>query len=108
MKRAYEQNPKADNKWLEEEYPCIVQQVKEEGGEIHWCDETVVRNDENSALGYAPKGKTPVMRLHANRKSISMVSSITNQGKVRFMLYKDAMNADIFIRFMQRLIKYAA
>ena len=107
VKRAYEQNPKAVNKWLEEEYPCIAQQVKEQEGEIHWCDETGVRNDENSARGYAPKGKTPVMRLNANRKSISMISAITNQGKVRFMVYKDAMNADLFIKFMGRLIKDA-
>ena len=104
-KRAYEQNPKAVKKWLDEEYPSIVQQAKTEGGEIHWCDETGVRNDESAGRGYAPKGKTPIMRLNANRKSISMISSITNQGKLRFMVYKDAMNADLFIKFMGRLLK---
>jgi transposase len=104
-KRAYEQNPKAVKKWLDEEYPSIAQQVKTEGAEIHWCDETGVRNDESPGRGYAPKGTTPIMRLHANRKSISMISSITNQGKVRFMVYKDAMNADLFIKFMGRLHK---
>lgn len=106
-KRAYEQNPKAVNTWLEEKYPSIVRQAKTEGAEIHWCDETGVRNDESSGRGYAPKGKTPIMRLNANRKSISMISSITNQGKLRFMVYKDAMNADLFIKFMGRLIKDA-
>jgi transposase len=106
-KRAYEQNPKAVNTWLEEKYPSIVQQAKTEGAEIHWCDETGVRNDESSGRGYAPKGKTPIMRLNANRKSISMISSITNQGKLRFMVYKDAMNADLFTKFMGRLIKDA-
>jgi len=106
-KRAYEQNPKAVNRWLEEEYPSITEQAKAEGAEIHWCDETGVRNDESSGRGYAPKGKTPIMRLNANRKSISMISSITNQGKVRFMVYKDAMNADLFIKFMGRLLKDA-
>jgi transposase len=106
-KRAYEQNPKAVKKWLEEEYPSIAQQVKNDRGEIHWCDETGVRNDESSGRGYAPKGKTPIIRLNANRKSISMISAITNQGKVRFMVYKDAMNADLFIKFMGRLLKDA-
>ncbi len=48
------------------------------------------------------------MRLNANRKSISMISSITNQGKLRFMVYKDAMNADLFTKFMGRLIKDAS
>jgi len=106
-KRAYEQNPKAVQKWLDEEYPSIVLQAKMEGAEIHWCDETGVRNDESSGRGYAPKGKTPIIRLNANRKSISMISSITNQGKLRFMVYKDAMNADLFTKFMGRLIKDA-
>src|SRR4030043_1477279 len=106
-KQAYEQNPKAVKKWLEEEYPSITQQAKAEGAEIHWCDETGVRNDETTSRGYAPKGKTPIMRLNANRKSISMISSITNQGKVRFMVYKDAMNADLLIKFMGRLLKDA-
>lgn len=106
-KRAYEQNPKAVKKWLEEEYPRIAQQVRAEGAEIHWCDETGVRNDESSGRGYAPRGKTPIMRLNANRKSVSMISAITNQGKVRFMVYKDAMNADLFIKFMGRLLKDA-
>src|SRR5512139_307280 len=104
-KRAYEQNPKAVKAWMEDEYPRIAQQARAEGAEIHWCDETGVRNDENSVRGYAPKGKTPIMRLNANRKSISMISSITNQGKVRFMVYKDAMNADLFIKFIRRLLK---
>jgi transposase len=106
-KRAYEQNPKAVNTWLEEKYPIIARKAKTEGAEIHWCDETGVRNDESSGRGYAPKGKTPIMRLNANRKSISMISSITNQGKLRFMVYKDAMNADLFIKFMGRLTKDA-
>jgi len=34
-----------------------------------------------------------------------MISAITNQGKVQFMLYSDTMNADSFIEFMQQLIK---
>jgi transposase len=106
-KQAYEQNPKAVKKWLKEEYPGIAQQAKKEAGGIHWCDETGVRNDESSGRGYAPKGRTPIIRLNANRKSISMISAITNQGKVRFMVYKDAMNAEVFIKFMKRLIKDA-
>lgn len=36
-----------------------------------------------------------------------MISTITNQGKIRFMLYKNALNADVLIRFLKRLIKNA-
>ena len=36
-----------------------------------------------------------------------MISSVTNQGKVRFMLFKDGMIAQLLIKFMKRLINDA-
>jgi transposase len=107
IRKAYEQNPARVQQWLTEQYPAITARAKQESAEINWCDETGIRNDENRAKGYAPKGKTPTIRLNANRTSMSMVSAITNQGKVRFMVYKEAMNAALMIRFMKRLIKDA-
>ncbi len=48
-----------------------------------------------------------MVRLNAKRESISLISSITNQGKVRFMTYRGAMNSRTLIRFLRRLIKDA-
>lgn len=107
LKRAYEQNPKSVQRWLDEEYPAIQERAKREGSEIHWADETGLRSDSQHGRGYAPKGKTPVIRLNAKRQSASLISSVTNQGKVRFMIYGKAMNADTLIRFFKRLIKDA-
>lgn len=106
-KRAYEQNPKAVQRWLDKEYPKIKAQAKAENGEIYWGDETGVRNDSQHERGYAPKGKTPVVRLNANRQSTNMISAITNQGTVRFKIFDGTMNADILIEFCKRLIKAA-
>lgn len=38
LRRAYEQNPKAVQQWLEEEYPAIVRRAKREKAVIHWGD----------------------------------------------------------------------
>ena len=54
---------------------------------------------------YAPRGKTPAIRLPAKPQRINLISTVTNQGKVRFMVYRDTMNAKTLIRFMRRLIK---
>lgn len=81
MKRAYEQNPKAVQRWLDDEYPEIKSRAKREGAQIYWGDETGMRNDSQHERGYAPKGKTPVLRLNANRTSTNMISAITNQGR---------------------------
>lgn len=77
-------------KWLKEEYPAISSRARREGEEINWCDETGIRNDESNVRGDAPRGRTPTVRLNARRTSMSMLSSIMNQGKVRFMICKDA------------------
>lgn len=104
-KRAYEQCPKKVQKWLDETYPAIEAQAKQEGAEIHWGDETGVKNQCNHGRSYAPKGKTPVKKSMAKKFSVNMISTVTNQGKVQFMLYTDRMNADKLIEFMQQLIK---
>jgi transposase len=108
LKRAYEQNPEKVEAWLKESYPAIAQRAKAEGAEIHWGDETGVRSDCQHGRSYAPAGKTPVLRAPGSRFSTNMISTITNQGKVRFMLYRDTMTAQVLIRFLARLIRDAS
>ena len=105
LKRAYEQRPAEVQKWLQEAYPVIADRAKQEGAEIHWGDETGIRSDSQHGRGYAPKGKTPVIRLSAKRTSINMISTVTNQGKVRFMVYRDSMKAKRLIKFLKQLTK---
>jgi len=102
---AYEQRPAEVRRWLDEEYPAIAARAKEENAEIHWGDETGVRSDCQHGRSYAPKGRTPTIRLNAKRASLNMVSCVTNQGKVRFMIYHTTMTAQVLIRFMKQLIK---
>jgi transposase len=107
IKRAYEQNPVAVRRWLTETYPTIAARAKQEAAEIHWGDETGVRSDDVRGRGYAPRGQTPVRRVPARRHSVSLISTLTNQGKVRFMLYRQALNARRLVRFLTRLTRDA-
>jgi transposase len=107
VKRAYEQSSQAVQKWLERDYPVIASRAKQEKAEIHWCDETGIQMGANRVRGFAPKGETPVIRMVAKKSHVSMISAITNQGKVRFMMYRDAMNSELLIKFMTRLTKDA-
>lgn len=107
VKRAYEQNPKAVAQWQETVYPKIQARAKQEKAEIHWGDETGIQNNDYRARGFAPKGKAPVVRLNATKSRVNMISSVTNHGKVRFMLYRETMTAQVLIKFMSRLTKDA-
>jgi len=47
-----------------------------------------------------------VIRLTARRFSSNRISTVTNQGKVRWMIYRDTLNSAVFIRFLERLVAF--
>ena len=55
--------------WLQEDYPALVRRAKAEQGQVHWADETAVRQDTAWVRGYAPAGCTPVLEHAARRPS---------------------------------------
>ena len=108
IKRAYEQRPEAVKAWLDDEYPAIEKQAKAEGGEIHWGDETALVNTDVRGRSYAPRGKTPVtMAVGGTRQKLSMISTVTNQGKSSWMIIDESFNADRLIEFLGALVSDA-
>jgi transposase len=104
VRKAYRQDPKAVAEWLERTYPGIERRAAQEGGEIPWGDETGVRSTCPHSRGYARPGETPELTVPGSRFSVNMISTITNQGKVRWMIYTGKMNSALFIEFLKRLI----
>lgn len=104
-RRAFEQNPELVQRWLDTEYPDIRAAAKQDGAEIHWGDEMGVRSDHQSGRTWSKKGKTPVVMSTGQRFGCNMISTITNRGKLRFMIFHQRFNADVFVTFLRRLIR---
>jgi transposase len=104
VRKAYKQDPVAVAEWLVTTYPAIEKRAAQGGGEIHWGDETGVRSTCQHSRGYARPGETPELIVPGSRFSVNMIATITNQGKVRWMIYTGKMNAALFIVFLTRLI----
>lgn len=104
LKRAYEQAPETVKAWLDTDYPTLEQHAQQENAEMAWGDESGRPSDAQVGRGYAPVGNTPTIQLSTQRVSINYVASISNQGKVRFMLYTQKLTAQVFIPFLERLI----
>ncbi|MCL2021268.1 MAG: IS630 family transposase, partial [Betaproteobacteria bacterium] len=82
--------------------------AKAQNAEIHWGDETAVVNTDVRGRGFAPKGQTPVAyAVGGTRHKFSMISTVTNQGKMRWMMIEEAFNSDKLIEFLEALIKDA-
>ena len=107
LRRAYEQDPAAVRRWLRRDYPAIAARAKAEGGAIFWGDETGLRSDDVRGRGYAPRGRTPVVRVCHKRASLSLISAVANKGELRWMVVDGAVNAPALIRFLERLIRDA-
>lgn len=105
--KAYEQDPDAVQKWLEEDYPALQEKAKKEKADIYWGDETGMRSDHQAGRTYAVKGQTPVIMKTGKRFKINMISAINNRGLLKFMIFKEGFNTKLFIKFLGRMIERA-
>lgn len=104
-RRAYQQDQEAVERWLKEEYPAIQAEAKREKAQIHWLDESGMRSDHTVGTSFSPRGKTPVVKVTGKRFGCSMISAITNQGKLAFMIYHERFTSQMLIKFMRRLLR---
>ncbi|MBK3823929.1 IS630 family transposase [Paraburkholderia aspalathi] len=107
VRRAYERNDVAIERWLKEDYPQIAKEAKQEKATIYWGDEMGLRSDHVSGTSFALKGETPVVRATGQRFGCNMISAITNRGELRFMVFEGTFKNATFIEFMKRLLKQA-
>lgn len=105
VRKAYEQDPKAVRHWLETEYPDICARAKREKARIYWGDEMGMRSAHAAGRSYGLRGQGAVVPGTGKRFGCNLVSAITNQGQLHFMVIKERFDSATFIRFMIRLSK---
>jgi len=107
-RHAKKQDPDEVREWLEETYPAIEQQAKEEDAQILWTDEVGVAADHHPGYGYARCGERATMEVPGPHIRVNQISAISNEGTVRFMTYKGSLNAAVFLVFLKKLIEGAS
>jgi transposase len=105
VRRAYERNPAAVQRWLEQVYPAIRAKAKREQAEIHWGDEMGLRSDHQCGRSYSKRGHTPVIPGTGQRFGCNMISTITNRGTLRFMVFKKRFTMPVLLAFLRRLLR---
>jgi hypothetical protein len=108
VRRAVERRDEAIQAWLESTYPAIARRAKAAG-----LRHPVGRRDRLVQSGQlwpqlCPERADPDYLATGQAFSQSMVSSLTHQGKLRFIIYEVARNTTIFLNFLRRLIREAA
>ncbi len=105
VRRAVEQVPAKVRQWLTVDYPAIQAKARKAGAQIFFADEAGVRsNSHHSGTTWAPIGETPVVPATGKRFGLNLVSAVSPQGVLRFMVVDGRMTAVRFITFLKRLL----
>jgi transposase len=107
LRRAYERDPEAIQRWLTEEYPGLRAQAKAERARIYWGDEMGLRSDHQTGTSYGIRGQTPVIPGTGKRFGCNMISAVTNRGEMAFMVFKQRFTTPVFLSFLARLLRLA-
>jgi transposase len=105
--RAYQQDPKVVEQWLKTEYPGICKEARRLKAEIFFGDEAGVRSDFHAGTTWAIRGKTPIVSSTGARFGLNLISAVSRQGLMRFMVVKGSVGAPQFIQFLKRLLHNA-
>lgn len=106
LRRAYERDPEAIERWQREEYPKLRQRAKERGADIFFLDEAGIRSDVPLGRTWAPKGRTPVVQTSGQRQSINAISAVNPQGAFWYALYSGGLNAARFVEFLGSFLRH--
>jgi len=72
--------------------------------QIFFADEAGVRSDFHSGTTWGRRGQTPVVLGTGARFGANLISAVSAQGQLRFMLTKGRVTAAVFIAFLKRLL----
>ena len=102
--KAYQQDPQRVRKWVQEDYPAIEREAKQMKAEIWFADESGLRSDYHAGTTWGVKGQTPIVRSTGARYRLNMISAVNRRGRMRFMIEKRGLNADVICLFLDRLM----
>jgi len=92
-------------KWIREEWPKIEEHRRRWQAMLYFQDESCVSLVPVLGTTWAKKGKTPKVKVTANRGSICLSSAISPAGRMVFRIEKDKVNSKTFVDFLKQIMK---
>jgi transposase len=105
LRRAYERDPAAVQRWVKETYPKLQQRAKRLGAKIFFLDEAGFQSDAPLGRTYGLKGQTPVVQTSGQRQSLNVISAVNARGEFWAATYTGKFNAEAFVVFLQNFMQ---
>ncbi len=105
LRRAYERDPIAIAKWMEQDYPRLRARAHRRGAKIFFLDEAGIRSDCVLGRTWAPKGQTPEVPTSGHRQAVNAISAVNARGEFWFQVYTQRLNKELFLRFLKAFLR---
>ena len=105
LRRAYERDPQAVQRWLDETYPKLKQRAKTLGAQIFFLAEAGFQSDPPLGRTYGLKGKTPEIQTTGRRQSSNVISAVNARGAFWAATDDGKLNAESFVLFLKNFMK---
>jgi transposase len=105
LRRAYERDPVAVEKWKNEDYPKLKQRAQRRGADLFFLDEAGIRSDAPLQRTWGAKGHTPIVKTSGQRQAVSAISAVTARGAFWYSVYTGRLNATRFVEFLKAFMR---
>lgn len=105
LKRAYERDPEAVERWREQEYPRIRARARAEDAEIIFWDEAGYRLDDQVGRSWGARGKTPVVEATGKRGRTNSAIAMSATGAFWYEEFQQNLNSEKFCELLDRFLK---
>jgi transposase len=102
-KRYTQQDQDKVNIWIKKQWPKIKRWALENRAILYFEDESGISLAPVIGKTWAPKGKTPIVRVTGSRGGVLAMSAISPSGRMCFKLEKRRINSDVMIEFLKEI-----
>jgi len=105
LRRAYERDPVAIERWKTTVFPRLRAHAKRVGAKLFFLDEAGVRSDQVLGRTWGLRGQTPEVPTSGRRQSVNAISAVTARGEFWYELYTDRLNASRFVELLTHFMR---
>ena len=102
---AKECDEKEMKRWIREEWPKIKEHARRWQAMLYFQDESGISLTPVLGRTWAPKGKTPIVKVTGKRGGFCLTSAISPVGRMVFRIEKEKVNAVVHIEFLKQILK---
>jgi transposase len=105
LRRAYERDPMAIERWKTTLFPQLRARAKLIGGKVFFLDEAGVRSDQVLGRTWGLRGRTPEVRTSGRRQSVNAISAVNARGAFWYEIYAERLNGTRFVELLSHFMR---